>query len=69
MRRGEHPLADGVLRLLVPCIEVGDFIYCGCVAEKKEVTHWVITATREVFSEAEGVWFRSWIAQATELPY
>jgi len=50
-------LGAGVLRLLVPGVEVGVIIDSRCVADGVEVTRCVITATRELFSEDEGVEF------------
>jgi len=51
------PLGPGVLRLLVPGVAVGVIIDRRCVADGVEVTRWVISATRELFSEDEGVEF------------
>jgi len=50
----EVPLGAGVLRLFVPGTAVGVIITCRCVADL------VISATRELFSEAEGVEFWPW---------
>jgi len=61
-------LGAGALRLLVPCIVVAVNIYCRCVADAVDVTHWVISATRALFSKDEGVEFWPWIVQGTELP-
>jgi len=62
------PLGVHVLRLLVPGVAVGVIIDRRCVADRVEVTHWVISATRELFSEDAGVEFWSSIVEATELP-
>jgi hypothetical protein len=51
------PLGAGMLRLLVPGVAVGVIIDCRCVADGVEVTRSVIYATRELFSEDEGVEF------------
>jgi len=51
------PLGAGVLRLLVPGVAVGVIINSRCVADGVEVTRCVISATREFFSEDEGVEF------------
>jgi hypothetical protein len=51
------PLGAGVLRLLVPGVAVGVIIDSRCVADGVEVTRCVISATRELFSEDEGVEF------------
>jgi len=51
------PLGGGVLRLLVPGMAVGVIIDRRCVADGVEVTHSVISATRESFCEDEGVEF------------
>ena len=56
-RRVEVPQGAGVLRLLVPGVPVGVIIDHRCVADRVEVTHCVISATRELFSEDEGVEF------------
>ena len=56
-RRVEVPLSAGVLRLLVPGMAVGVFIDRRCVADGVEVTCCLISATREMFSEDEGVEF------------
>jgi hypothetical protein len=50
-------LRAGVLRLLVPGVAVGVIIDRGCVADGVEVTRCMISATRELFSEDEGVEF------------
>jgi len=50
-------LGAGVLRLFVPGVAVGVIIDSCCVADWVEVTHCVISATRELFSEDEGVEF------------
>jgi hypothetical protein len=49
------PLAACVLRLLLPGVVVGVIIDRRCVADRVEVAHCVISATRELFSEDEGV--------------
>jgi hypothetical protein len=51
------PLGAGVLRLLVPGMAVGVIIDCHCVADGVEVMLCVISATRELFSEDDGVKF------------
>jgi uncharacterized protein (DUF2236 family) len=51
------PLGAGALQLLVPGVAVGVIIDSRCVADRVEVTHCVISATRELFSEHEGVQF------------
>jgi len=48
------PLGAGVLRLLVLGEAVGVIIDRRCAADGVEVTHSVISATRELFSEDEG---------------
>jgi len=58
----EVPLGAGVLWLLVPGVAVGVIIHRRCVADG------VISATRELFSEDEGVEFWPWIVEAMELP-
>jgi hypothetical protein len=47
----------GVLQLLVPRVAVGVCIYHPCIAGGVEVTCLLISATRELFSEDEGVEF------------
>jgi len=64
----EVHLGAGVLQLRVPAMVVGVIIDRHCVADGVEVTHWVISATRELFSEDEGVEFWCSIVEATELP-
>jgi uncharacterized protein (DUF2236 family) len=51
------PLGAGVLQLIVPGVVVGVLIDRCCVADGVEVTHSVVSATRELFSEDEGVEF------------
>jgi len=51
------PLGAGGIRLLVPSVAVGVIIDSCCVADGVEVTHCVLSATRELFSEEEGVEF------------
>jgi len=51
------PLGAGVLRLLVPGVAVAVIIDRRCVVDGVEVTRSVISATRELFSEDEGVEF------------
>jgi len=48
------PQGAGVLRLPVPGVAVGVIIDSHCVADGVVVTCWVISATRELFSEDEG---------------
>jgi len=62
------PLGAGVLQLPVPGVAVGVIIDPRCVADEVEVTRWVISATREYFSEGKGVEFWPWIVEGTELP-
>jgi hypothetical protein len=50
-------LGAGVLRLLVPGVGVGVIIHSRCVADGVEDTRYVISATRELFSEDKGVEF------------
>jgi hypothetical protein len=56
-RRVEDPPGAGVLRLLVIGVAVGVFIDRRCVADGVDVTRLVISATRELFSEDEGMEF------------
>ena len=49
------PLGTSVLQLLVPGVAVGVIIARRCAADGVEVTSFVISATRELFSEDEGV--------------
>jgi hypothetical protein len=51
------PLGAGLLRLVVPGVAVAVIIDSRCVADGVEVTRCVISATRELFSEDEGVEF------------
>jgi hypothetical protein len=51
------PQGAGVLRMLVPGGAVGEIIDSCCVADGVEITRCVISATRELFSEDEGVEF------------
>ena len=51
------PLGAGVLRLLVPGVAVGVITDHRCVADVVEATSCVISATREFFTEDEGVEF------------
>jgi len=67
MRRVEVPPGAGVLWLLVPGVAVGVFVDRRCVADGVEVTRWLISVTRELFSEDEGVEFWPWIVEGTEL--
>jgi len=60
------PSAGG-LRLGVPCITVGVLIERHCVAEEVEATLWVVSSTRELFSEDQEVEFWPWIVEAMEL--
>ena len=61
MRRVESvcviPLGAGVLRLLVPGVAVGVIIDSCCVTHGVEVMRCVTSATRDLFSEDEGVQF------------
>jgi hypothetical protein len=50
-------LGAGVLLLLVPGMAVGVIIDHRCVADRVEVMLWRIFATRELFSENEGMVF------------
>jgi len=68
MRRVEVPQGAVVLPLLVPGVAVGVFIDRRCVADRVEVTRWLISATQELFSEDEGVEFWPSIVEGTELP-
>jgi len=52
----------------VPCVAVGVYIDHCCVVDGVEVTCWVISAKRVLFSHDEGVQFWPWIVEATELP-
>ena len=56
-RRIEVPPGAGVLRLLVTGLAVGVFIDRCCVADGVKVMCRVISATRELFSEDEGMEF------------
>jgi len=67
-RHVEVPPGAGVLRLLVPGVAVGVFIDRRCVVGGVEVTRWLISATRDLFSKDEGVQFWPWIVEGTELP-
>jgi hypothetical protein len=62
------PPGAGVVWLLVTSLAVGVFIDCHWVADRVEVTRWVISSMWELFSEDEGMEFWSWIVEATELP-
>jgi len=53
----------------VPGMAVGVFIDRYCGVDGVDVTRCVISATRELFSEDEGVEFCTWIVEATELPH
>jgi len=64
----EVPLCPGVQRLIVPGVEVGVFIDLRCLADRVDVTHWLISATWQLFSQDEGVKFRPSNTKATELP-
>jgi len=50
-------LGGGVLPLLVPGVAVGVFINSRCVGDGVEVTRCMISSTRELFNEDEGVEF------------
>jgi len=52
---GVIPLRAAVLHLLVPGMAVGSNCDRRSVADGVVVTHWVISATRELFIEDEGV--------------
>ena len=56
-RRIKVPPDAGVLPLLVPSVVVGVFVDRCCVADRVEVTSRLISATREVFSDDEGLEF------------
>jgi len=58
----------GVFWLLEPGVEVRVIIDRRCVADGVEVTRWVISAKRELFSEDEVVEFWRCIVEGTELP-
>jgi len=66
-QRVKVPPGAGVSRLLVPGVAVGVYIDRHCVVDWVEVTGWLISATRELFSEDEGVEFWSCIVEGTEL--
>jgi hypothetical protein len=53
----EDSLGAGVLQQLVTGIGVGAIIDCHCVADGLNVTHLVLSATQELFSQDEGVEF------------
>jgi hypothetical protein len=57
MQHVEVPQVGGVVHLLVTGVLLGVFIDRLCVAGGVEVTHWLISAQREVFSENEGMEF------------
>jgi len=57
------PLGAGV-----PGVAVRVFIDSRCVVDEMEVTRWMISAMRVMFSADEGVQFWPWIVEATELP-
>jgi hypothetical protein len=57
MRRIAVPPGAGVLRLLVTGVAVEVFIDLRCVVDWVEVTRCEISATRELFSEGEGMEF------------
>jgi len=67
-RRVEVPPGAGALQLLLPGVAVGVFIDCHCEPDGVEVTHWLISPTRELFSEDDGVEFWPWIVEGAELP-
>jgi hypothetical protein len=48
-------LGAGVLQLVEPCMVVVVFVDRSCVGHRVGVTRGVISATRELFSEDEGV--------------
>jgi len=49
-------------------VAVGVFTDFCCVADGVEVTHWVISAMRELFSEDAVVVYWAWIVEVMELP-
>ena len=53
----EVPTSGGVLPLLVPGVTVGVCIDRCCVANRVKDMYSVLSATREMFSEDEGVEF------------
>jgi len=53
----EVPPRAGVLQLLLPGMVVGVIIDRRCVLDRLEVTHRVISTTRELFSKDEGAVF------------
>jgi len=59
------PLGAGVLWLFVPGVAVGLIIDYRCVVDGVEVTRWVISATRKLFNQDEGVEFWPWIVEGT----
>jgi len=56
-RSVEVPPGAGVLQMLVPSVAVGVLIDRCCVADGEVVMRSLISATRELFSEDEGVEF------------
>jgi hypothetical protein len=64
----EVPPGAGVRGLLALGVAVGVHIDSGWVVDGVDATCWVMSATRELFSEDEVVEFRSCIVLATELP-
>jgi hypothetical protein len=61
-------LGGGVLRLLVPGVAVGVIIHHSCLGDGVDVTRCVISATRELFSEDEGVLFGPLMVEGMNLP-
>jgi hypothetical protein len=57
MRHVEVPPCAGVLQRLVTSVVFGIFIDCRCVADGVGVTRLVVSATRALFSEDEGMEF------------
>jgi hypothetical protein len=67
-QRVDIPPGDGVLHLQLPCITVVVFLTRRWVADRLELTRWVISATQELFNQDEVVEVWPWICEATELP-
>jgi hypothetical protein len=62
------PPGAGVLQLLAPGMTVGVFIDWRSVADMVDVRCCVISAMKGLFSDDDGVQFRPWIVESTELP-